>query len=70
MGAVAPRLKILITSGSKKETQIYYFFSLESAHKRTPSRFASRAPMERNTHLQGTYISLKDLIKIPLIRRS
>jgi hypothetical protein len=69
MGAVAPRLKIFITSGSKKGTQIYYFFPLKSPHKRTPSRFASGAPMERNTRLQGIYISLKDLIKIPLIRR-
>jgi len=42
MGAVAPRLKILMASGSKKGTQIYYFFSL----KRTPPRFPSRAPME------------------------
>ena len=53
MGAVAPRLKILMTSGSKKGTQIYYFFSLKSPSKRTPSRFPSGAPMERDTHLQG-----------------
>jgi hypothetical protein len=69
MGAVAPRLKILITSGSKKGTQIYYFFSLKSPSKRTPSRFTSGASMERNTRPQGIYISLKDLVKIPLIRR-
>ena len=35
MGAVAPRHKILITSGSKKGTQIYYFFSLKSPRKWT-----------------------------------
>jgi len=29
MGAVAPRNEILITSGSKKGTQIYYYFSLK-----------------------------------------
>jgi hypothetical protein len=68
MGDVAPRLKVLKTSGSKKGNQIYYYFSLGSPHKRTPSRFASGAPMERDTRLQGIYISLKDLI-IPLIRR-
>ena len=68
MGAVAPRHKILITSGSKKGIQIYYFFSLKSPRKQTPSRFASGSPLERNTRLQGIYIALKDLIKIPLIR--
>jgi hypothetical protein len=69
MGDVVSRLKILKMSRSKKGTQIYYFFSLKSPHKRTPSRFASWAPMERNIHLQDIYISLKDLIKIPVIRR-
>ena len=59
MGAVAPRHKILITSWSKKGTQIYYFFSLKSPHKRTPTWFASGAPMERNTRLEGIYTSLK-----------
>jgi len=69
MGAVAPRLKILMTSGSKKGTQIYYFFSLKSPSKQTLSRFPSGAPMERDTRLQGICVTLKDLIKIPLIRR-
>jgi len=69
MGAVAPKLKFLMTSWSKKGTQIYYFFSLKSPSKRTPSRFPSGAPMERDTRLQGICISLKDLIKIPLMRR-
>jgi len=66
MGAVAPRLKILITSGSKKEAQKYCFFPLKSPNKRNPSRFPSRAPMERDTYLQGICMSLKDLIRIPL----
>ena len=66
MGAMAPRLKILITSGSKKEAQKYCFFSLKSRSKITPSRFPSRASMERDTHLQGICVSLKDLIRIPL----
>jgi len=66
MGAMAPRLKILMTSGSKKEAQKYCFFSFKSPSKRTPSRFPSGAPMERDTHLQGICVSLKDLIRIPL----
>ena len=68
MVAMAPD-KILITSGSKKGTQIYYFFSLKRLRKRTPSRFASGDPIDRNTRLLGIYLSLKDLIKFPLIRR-
>jgi len=36
MGAVALRLKTLMTSWSNKGTQIYYFFSLKSPSKRTP----------------------------------
>jgi len=50
---MAPRLKTLMASGSKKGTQIYFFFSLKSPGKQTPSRFLNRAPMERDTHLQG-----------------
>jgi hypothetical protein len=50
---MAPRLKILKASGSKKGTQIYLFFSLKSPSKRTPSRFPNRTPMERDTRLQG-----------------
>jgi hypothetical protein len=41
---------ILITSGSKKGTQIYYFF-LSRVPQTNPSRFASGDPMERNTRL-------------------
>jgi len=61
------RHKFLIAPGSKKGTQIYYFFSLKNPHKQTPFRFASEACMERNAHLQGIYVSLKDLTKVPLI---
>jgi hypothetical protein len=50
---MAPRLKILMASGSKKGTQIYFSFFLKSPGKRTPSRFPNRAPMERDTCLQG-----------------
>jgi len=54
---MAPRLKILMASGSYKGTQIY--FSLQSPSKRNPSRFPNTAPMEKGAHLQGICISLK-----------
>jgi hypothetical protein len=60
----APSLKILMSSGSKKGTQIYFFFSLKNPGKQTPSRFPNRVPMDRDTHLQGICISLENLIKI------
>jgi len=50
---MAPRLKILMSSGSKKGTQIYYPFLSKSPSKRIPSRFPNGAPMERDTCLQG-----------------
>jgi hypothetical protein len=56
---MAPRLKILMPSGSKKGMQIYFFFSLIRPSKRTPSRFPNRAPMERDTCFQGIFIYLK-----------
>jgi hypothetical protein len=43
MGAVAPRLKILMTSGSKKGTQIYYFFSLKTPQM-NPLQVRQRGP--------------------------
>jgi hypothetical protein len=36
---MAPRLKILMSSGSKKGTQIYYPFLSKSSGKQIPSRF-------------------------------
>jgi hypothetical protein len=42
--AMAPRHKILITSGSKKGTLIYYFFSLKSPRKRTPLQVRQQGP--------------------------
>ena len=55
---MAQRLKILMSSGSKKGTQIYFHFLSKSPDKRIPSRFSNGAPMERDTRLQGifTYI--------------
>ena len=60
---MAPRLKILMTSGFKKGTQIYYFCSLKSPRKQTPFRFPSGTLMERDTLLESISISLEDLIK-------
>ena len=67
---MASRLKILMSSGSKKGTQIYFSFSLKNLGKRTPSRFPNRVPMDRHTRLQGICISLKKLIKIPLNKKA
>jgi len=55
---MAPRLKILMSSGFKKGTQIYYPFLSKSPGKRIPSRFPNVAAMERETHLQGIFASL------------
>jgi hypothetical protein len=53
---MAPRLKILMSSGSKKkETKVYYPFLSKSPGKRIPSRFLNGAPMERDTCLQGIF---------------
>jgi len=55
---MAPRLKILMASGSKKGTQMH--FPLKSPDKQIPFRFSNRALMERDTRLQGNlYISQK-----------
>jgi len=50
---LAPCLKILMSSGSKKGTQIYYPFLSKRPGKRMPSRFPNGVPMERDTRLQG-----------------
>ena len=49
---MAPRLKILMASGSKKEPDIL-FLSLKSPGKQNPSRFPNRAPIKREARLQG-----------------
>ena len=62
---MAPRLKILMSSGSKKGTQIYSPFLSKSPGKQIPSRFPSRAPMERETCLQGIFTYLLIYLFIP-----
>jgi hypothetical protein len=64
---MAPRLKILMASGSKKGTHIY--FSLKCPGKRTPSRLPNRAPMKIETllhisqkpHLSGSPVKAPSL---------
>jgi hypothetical protein len=58
MFQMARRLKILMSSGSKKGTQIYFPFLSKHPSKRIPSRLSNRAPIERDTCLQGilTYL--------------
>ena len=55
---MAPRLKILMSSGSKKGNQIYYPFLSKRPNKQISSRFPNGAPMGRNTRLQGSFTSL------------
>jgi len=48
-------LKSQCPLGPEKGTQINYPFPSKSPSKRIPSGFPSRAPMGRNSHLQGIY---------------
>ena len=54
---MAPRFKILMSSGSKKGSQIYYPCQSKSPGKRIPFRFPNGAPIERDTRLQGIFTS-------------
>jgi hypothetical protein len=45
---MVPRLKIVMSSGSKKGIQIYYPFLSKNPGKQIPSRFPKGAPMERD----------------------
>jgi len=55
---MAPRLRILMPSGSKKGTQIYYTFLSKSPGKGIPVRFPNVALMERYPRTWHFYISL------------
>jgi hypothetical protein len=61
---LAPRVKILMPSGSNKWTQIYYPFHSKIPGKRIPSRFSNGASMERDTRLQGIFTSLLTLWRL------
>ena len=67
---MTPRIKILMGSGSNRGTTIYFSFLSKIPSTRTLSRFRKRATMERDTLLQDIYISLKNLIKIPINRKA
>jgi hypothetical protein len=54
---MAPRLKILMSSGSKKGTKIYYPFLSESPGKRISSK-SPKGVLERDTRLQGIFTYL------------
>jgi len=53
-----PRLKIWMSSGPQKGTQIYYPFLSKSLGKRILYRFPNRAPIERDPRLQGIFTYL------------
>jgi hypothetical protein len=55
---MAPRLKILMSSGSKKGTQIYYLFLSKKSRQVNPIQFPNGAPIERDTRLQGIFTYL------------
>jgi hypothetical protein len=56
---MASRLKILISSGSKKGTRIYYpFFSQKVPASESPPGSTNGAPRERDARLQGIFTSL------------
>jgi hypothetical protein len=66
---MASRLKILMASGSKKGTQIYFSF-LSKVPTKEPPPGSPTGPLWREILVYRAFcISLKDLIKIPLIRR-
>ena len=59
---MAPRLKILMSSGSKKGTQMYFPFLLKSPIKRIYSRFLNGAPMETTAYRAFSYLLIYLLI--------
>ena len=64
---MAPRLKILMSSGSEKGTQIYFFFSLKKSRQMNPLQVAQQGPYgERYTFTGHFCISLETSIKILL----
>jgi hypothetical protein len=66
---MASRLKIVMSFGFKKGTQIYFFYSLKNSDKRNSSRFPDRTPIRRNIRLQGIFHIRRKLIKFPLNKK-
>jgi len=66
---MAPKLKILMSFGSMKGSQIYFSFHSKMPANECPPGFPTQ-PLWRQILVYGVFcISLKNLIKIPLIRR-
>jgi hypothetical protein len=55
---MALRLKILMSSGSKKGIRIFFFLSLKKSRKTNPLQVAQQGPLWRDTRLQGIFTSL------------
>jgi len=58
------RHKILMISGSKKGTQIYYTFLLKVPANEPPPGSPKRAPIEREAHLKGILVLRINATKI------
>ena len=68
MFQIVPRLKILMTSGTKKGAQIYLSFSLKSPSKQTPSRFPKQGPYGERYPFTGhfEYLSKTSSLGFPV----
>ena len=56
---MAPRLKILMSSGPKKGTQVQFFFSLKTSRQMNPLHVPQQGPYgERDTCFQSIFASL------------
>jgi hypothetical protein len=67
---MAPRLKILMSSGSKKRTQIYYPFLSKVPAKETPCRLPNTSPWREIPVYRKFCISLEHLVKIALNKKA
>jgi hypothetical protein len=67
---MAPRLKISMSSGSKKGTQMYFFFSLKSLGKQDPPSSPTEPLLGEMPLYVAFCISLEKLIKIPLNKKA
>jgi len=65
---MAPRFKILMSSGSKKGTQIYFFFSLKKVppNERPPGSPTGPLWKEIPIYRAFFFTSLETIVKIPL----
>jgi hypothetical protein len=66
---MAPRLKILMPSGSKKGSQIYFSF-LSKSYQTNPLQVPQQGPYGERAVYRAFCISLENLIKIPLNKKA